>query len=248
MMRAPILLVLLAASSIAMAGDDRATRLAELRADVADLSEQIDFSTEEHRAELRTLDAQKTDAQLRNRRVEIRLEELQRLTEERRASLMGEDHTGADLVPVIRDALQQLRQSIRAGLPFRTAERLAAVDALEAKLDEGVIRPQQAAHRTWQFYEDELRLTRENALDRQVIQLDGEDLLVDVARVGMMAIYFRTEAGSVGHAVDAQGTWRWQAYEDAAQTDQVEALFDALEKQIRAGWFDLPDLITEDGA
>ena len=245
----PILLAVVLLTAPALAGEDeRAGRLAQLRADVAELSEQIDLARDDQRARLRALDAQKTDAQLQARRSELRLSELHRFTEERRAALLSEDNTGDALTPVIEAALDDLRVSVRGGLPFRTAERLAALDDLAAKLDQGVLRPQQGAHRTWQAYEDELRLTRENALDRQVISLNDHEVLVEVARVGMLAIYFRTESGVVGHAVQIDGAWSWQTYADSTQIQQVERFFDALEKQIRAGWFELPDLIPEEGA
>lgn len=241
----PLLLAFVAGSPALAQDDARARRLADLRAEVAELSETIELERDDLRARLRALDAQKADVQVQLRRAELRLTELRKAADERKDALAGEESAGEALNPVIKDGLAELRKVVRAGLPFRVDERLAALDALEAQVDEGVLRPRKAAHRVWQFYEDELRLTRENALDRQVIELGGEEVFAEVARIGTLAIYFRTEEGVVGRAVRSGEDWTWTPYTDAASIEQVEGLFDALEKQIRAGWFELPDLIEE---
>lgn len=238
--------LLLALAGPALAQDDaRARRLADLRAEVAELSETIELERDDLRARLRAIDAQKADVQVQLRRAELRLTELRKAADERKDALAGEESAGEALTPAIKEGLAELRKVVRSGLPFRVQERLDALDALEAQVDEGVLRPRKAAHRVWQFYEDELRLTRENALDRQLISLEGDELFVEVARIGMLAIYFRTEEGVVGHAVRSGDDWTWTPYTDAGSIEHVEGLFDALEKQIRAGWFELPDLVEE---
>lgn len=240
----PILLALAwAPSASAQETDARASRLADLRAEVAELAEAIELEREDLRARLRALDAQKADVQVQLRRAELRLTELRKAADERKEDLAGEASAGEALKPVVKAGLDDLRKVVRAGLPFRVVERLEALDKLEAQVDEGVLSPRKAAHRTWQFYEDELRLTRENALDRQIIPFEGAESLVEVARVGMLAMYFRTEEGVVGHAVRNGDGWDWVPYTDPAAKEQVDTLFDALGKQIRSGWFELPDLV-----
>lgn len=217
-----------------------ASRLAELRSEVAALNEAIEVEKEDQRGRLRSLDAQQAELEGQIRREELRIRQLREAVAEREA-LIADDAESADaLVPVVRDTLATLRTSVSEGLPYRSAERLAALDELSAKVADGSLRPQRAAARTWQFVEDELRLTRESALDRQVIALDGEDHLVEVARIGMIALYFRADDGRVGRAVRAGSDWVFEPYADAVAVEKVEAVFDALSKQIRQGWFELP--------
>ena len=102
------------------------------------------------------------------------------------------------------------------------------------------MRPQRAAAQTWQFVEDELRLTRESAMDRQVVPFEGSEHLAEVARIGMIAMYFRTGEGQVGRAVLRDGQWAFEAFASAADIERVDNVFDALTKQIRQGWFELP--------
>src|SRR5690606_29294078 len=89
-------------------------------------------------------------------------------------------------------------------------------------------------------YEDEFRLTRENGLFSQTISLGRERVLADVVRLGSMALYFRTQDGRVGLAQRAADGWRFVVEDDAADRARIDALFDALRKQIRQGWFELP--------
>ena len=101
-----------------------------------------------------------------------------------------------------------------------------------------------AAARVWAFAEDERRLSRENVLDRQVISLDGEEVLVDVARLGMVAMYWRAPDGRVGQSRRSESGWTQQRLE-SAQAEQVEVLFDSLANGIRSGVFELPGLLAE---
>ena len=217
-----------------------AERLAELRAEVADLQESIELEKEDQRGALRSLDAQKAELEAQVRREELRIRQLRDAVAEREALIADDLDSASELVPVVKQTLAALRTSVKAGLPYRLNERLTALDELERKLDEGSMRPQRAAAQTWQFVEDELRLTRESAMDRQVVPFEGNDHLAEVARIGMIAMYFRTGEGQVGRAVLRDGQWAYEAFASAADIERVDNVFDALTKQIRQGWFELP--------
>ena len=108
--------------------------------------------------------------------------------------------------------------------------------------------PQKASSRLWAFVEDELRLTRENGLYRQTITLASDELLVDVARVGMVAMYFKTDDGRYGRTVNNGGAWSYELVQDKESQKQIEGLFDAFKKNIRVGFFELPNALPEGGA
>ena len=82
-----------------------------------------------------------------------------------------------------------------------------------------------------------------------IIPLDGQEVLADVARVGMVLLYFRAPDGRTGRAVHEREGWRWVAYDASTpsgreQDLQVRALFDALAKQIKGGFFHLPNALV----
>lgn len=237
-------MVLLSAS--ANAGDHRAQaeQLAALRVEVESLSEQLAAEKEDAKGRLRAVEAQRVELEVQIRRQELRMERL--LSEEQAQRAKVEGAGGGD--SAVRDAVMQgirvMRSEVLAGLPFKTGLRLAALDELEAKLRADTLSPEQAAARLWAFAEDERRLSRENILDRQVIPLDGNDVLVDVARVGMVAMYWRAPDGRVGRAARTAEQWSYPVL-GAGGASAVDSLFDALGKGIRTGSFALPELTSE---
>jgi hypothetical protein len=239
-----LLLLLLAASLLcapASAGDidAQAERLAALRGEVETISAELELDKADLRSRLRAVEAQTVDLEVQIRREELRLERL--LTEEeKQRSLLDEAAGTEDLTPTVTAGITQLRGVVTSGLPFKVDDRLQSLSELEVKLREQTMSAEQAAARLWAFAEDERRLSRENALDRQVISLGGEEMLVDVARVGMIAMYYRRPDGGYGQAVPGDDGWRWAELTASADIAEVTALFDALSQGIRVGTFTLP--------
>ncbi|MEM7053981.1 MAG: DUF3450 family protein [Pseudomonadota bacterium] len=148
---------------------------------------------------------------------------------------------GEALIPVASDSITQLERHIQSGLPFKVDERLDALAEIRNQLESGALAPPRVINRLWSFYEDELRLTRENALYSQIIPLEGDRVLADVAKLGTVAMYFQTRDDRVGQAVRSGGDWRFVTVEGRIDQQQIETLFDSLQKQIRTGYFELPN-------
>lgn len=219
----------------------RAENLARLRAEVEALATEVSLAKEDLRARLRSIDTRVAEAESEIRREEVRLTQLEGEAERTRQLISAQGANADVLVPAVEDGLASMRAVVAGGLPYRVDERLEALAELEAGLEGGSLSAEDAAARLWGLAEDELRLTKENGLDKQVITLEGEELLVQVARLGMVALYFRTEDGRVGRAArGADGAWTWVTLEGAEEQAQLADLFDALDKGIRVGWFELP--------
>jgi hypothetical protein len=107
------------------------------------------------------------------------------------------------------------------------------------------ITSQHAINRLWAFLEDEMRLARENAVYSQTIDLAGEQVLVEVAKLGTVLMYFKTRDDRYGQAVSQNNNWRFELLEDEQQSQAVATLFDSLIKQIRQGYFTLPLNLTQ---
>jgi len=114
---------------------------------------------------------------------------------------------------------------------------------IESRLNSGAITPQRAVNQLWAFVEDEVRIAKENAIYSQTINLDGADVLVDVAKLGSVMLFFRTREERYGRAVAGADGWRWEVLEGSDQRQQIKQLFDSLRKQIRQGEFELPNPI-----
>ena len=100
-----------------------------------------------------------------------------------------------------------------------------------------------ALNRLWNLFEDEFRIARENGVFRQEIVVDGSSQLADVVRLGTMMMYFRTSDGRLG-SVQREGTsWSYETVSGSA-AKQIEALFASFEKQVRTGFFEVPNAIV----
>jgi len=152
------------------------------------------------------------------------------------------------LAPVVLNYLSELRSQVRTGFPFKVGERLAELDEIESQLDSGVITAHRAFNRLWAFVEDELRITRENAIYTQSINLQGENVLVDVAKLGNAMMYFRTRNLQYGRAVETPQGWRFELLDSSVDQELVARLFDSLRKQIRQGYFQLPNALPQEAS
>ena len=231
-------------SPVTPQGDDLdalAEELVRLRGEVESLNSELNRLQEQHRSEMNSLAAQKGDLQATRRRESLRIEKLEEDLARNRERAEQAGVTGEALVPVATDAIATLREHINASLPFKRKERLDALAEIEGQLESGSLAPPRAVNRLWGFYEDELRLTRENGLYSQVIPLEGERILADVAKLGTVTMYFRTRDGEFGQVARGGEDWNFVLLETSADRKRVETLFDSLRKQIRTGYFTLPN-------
>lgn len=240
-------LALLVAASLAQAEDPTswAQQLVSLRTEVEDLSETLEVEREALRTDLRANELRRTELETRIRQEELRVAELERELARQR-SVIEADSTAYDaLAPTVMAGIDTLVAQIQRGLPFRQSERIDALTQLRTQVEGKLIDPRTAVGRVWQAVEDELRLGRENILDRQVITVDGAEVYVQVARLGMVAMFFRAEDGRVGAARRSGEAWSFTWLPSPEDKERVDALFGAMDKQQRVGWFELPWALPE---
>lgn len=215
--------------------------LVRMRGEVESLNAELTRLQEQHRAEMNSLAAQRGDLEATRRREDLRIRQLEQDLADNRERAEAAGVAGEALIPVAMDAIDQLEQHIRGGLPFKIEERLDALAEIRNQLESGALEPPRVINRLWSFYEDELRLTRENALYSQIIPLNGDRVLADVAKLGTVALYFQTRDDRVGQAVRSGNEWRFVTTEERLDQQQIATLFDSLQKQIRTGFFELPN-------
>ncbi len=223
-----------------------AAELVKLRSEVETLSADVEMEKAELRDRLRAMAVQKTDLDVQIQKESLRLEQLRQSMTRQKKIIEEAQERGQVIVPVVKRLIGSLERYIGQALPFRKHERLKELQGLSDSLSAGVSVPQKVLARLWTFIEDEFRLTRENGLYRQVIVLEGEEILADVARIGMVMMFFRTEEGRVGHVGRTSEGWVYQAIEDPEAREQIGLLFDAFKKQIRVGYFTLPNALPRE--
>lgn len=237
----------IAGPAVAQQNDTLAERLITLRGQVDELQSELDVRREEHKNRMAYLTAQFSEIEASRDREQLRITQLETDLEEMRAEIAEAGVTSESLTPFLRNQIALLRAQVRGGFPFKVKERLAELDELETQLDNGVITAQRGVNRLWAFIEDEFRISRENAIYSQSIALEGENVLVDVAKLGSVMMYFRTRDLRYGRAVQTPQGWRFELLDNAKDQELVARLFDSLRKQIRQGYFDLPEALPLPG-
>lgn len=243
-------LLVLALAPAAHAADEAAElaqSLIKLRGEVESLNGELELVREEQRTTLGALGQQRAELETQLNRQEVATRELREKLSRQAEEASTAGVAGDTLKPVLAQAIAGLRQYIEGGLPFKTDERLAALAEIETQIGNGSLPTHRAANRLWAFYEDEFRITRETGMYKQTITLGKEQLLADVAKVGSVMLFFRTQDGRMGLARREAAGWRFVPADEAADQERIAFLFDSLGKQIRQGYFELPAALAVGG-
>jgi hypothetical protein len=146
-----------------------------------------------------------------------------------------------NITPLAGRILLQLKDYINESLPFQVPQRLSEVETLSRLLDEGHLDTGNILARIWNLIESEFRLTTESGLYRQVIEINGESMLSEVARLGMVLLYYKTFNGKYGYAVQIEDEWRYIQARSVDEERHIDYLFNSLRKNLWEGYFTLPN-------
>ncbi len=243
----PFALSLLFAGSLLCAStsatDNMAESLMKLRAEVETLNSQISDEKDAYKSQMRSLTAQKSELEGIISRKELKFKEIQKELTGIQKKITKASKNSLGLKPIVFDAIDKLEAMIKTSIPFKTADRLAALEKIKTQLQSSLITPQKALSYVYNAYADEIRMTKENAIFKQSIQLDGEDKLVEVARVGTAMMFFKTPDEKVGYVTHTNNGWEYKEELNKEKQAEILNIFDAFKKQIRTGYFTLPNAL-----
>ena len=228
-----------------LVGDSAGEQLAHLRAEVDALEGRLAEARASALTQRQALETQRADLEVLLQQEAVRVETLEEMIRgKERAQLEASTRRRAWLDPARRMAAD-LRAYVAGSLPFSHLARRDAVQEAVAGLDASDVDTSDVdtvarMASLWRLLEDELRLTKEVGLHEQVVVIDGQRVLAEVVHVGMAALYFYTEDGRCGWATRDGDRVVFAPFTTAPQRDAVEALFDALHRQMRRGRFVLP--------
>jgi len=229
---------------LASTEDNMAESLMQLRAEVEKLNTQIQDEKDDTKATMRSLALEKNELDATVGREDLKIKQLEQEIAKVKKQIEAASKNSEGIKPVVAEAISNLKARIASELPFKTAERLEDVTRIEQQMNEGLITPQKALVQVWNSYADEVRMSKENGLFKQTIKLDGQDRLAEVARLGSVMMYFKTPDDRVGYVAKDKNGWYYKETVDKEGKDQIMVLFDAMHKQIRSGYFTLPNAIA----
>ena len=220
--------------------DEIINNLIELRGQVEDLQAELQILKAEHTQSMSYLNTRKTELAANIDRKQLQIKQAQAevigLQEEIKSLGLDSEQMMGDVLAMAAS----IKQGIKNGIPFKYKERSSVIDDVTRDLEGRKITSQHAINRLWAFLEDEMRLARENAIYSQTIELNGEQILVDVAKLGTVLMYFKTRDDQYGQAVRNNNNWQFNLLNEEQDKQAVALLFDSLKKQIRQGYFTLP--------
>ena len=91
-------------------------------------------------------------------------------------------------------------------------------------------------------------MTKEIGNLKQEITLDGKATIAKIAKVGSVMMFFATPDDRIGYVKQDGNKYSYIVATDSTERDQIIDLFDALQKQIRTGYFTLPNALLLRGA
>lgn len=220
--------------------DTLAEELARLRGEIEALDARLEDQHEARRSQLRTLAAQKSALELELQREELRHQQLSERLARGQEKSQGGKAKEETLAKAVAKAARQLLPTLDGVLPFQLDERRAELLAIAEGCEAGTLLASAGLDRLWVWVDEELKLARENAIHKQVIRLGDEEVLAEVARLGQVALYFRTPDHRYGLWTKADGQGRWQTTTNPEVDQKIEALFVALQAGPAKGFFTLP--------
>jgi len=235
---------ILSFSTLNASSDNMAESLMQLRSEVESLDTKITDNKDDYKAQMRSLMRQKNDLESiiasQNLKIKQIKQELTQVSHEIKES--SKNSTG--LKPLLLNALSKLELNIKDSIPFKTKDRLADIKKIKNQISTDLVTPQKGLALTWNAYADSIRMTKENGIFKQTILLNSQERLVEVARIGTMMMFFKTPNNTVGYVTKNEKEYYYKEELNTESKKQILALFDAFKKQIRSGYFTLPNALV----
>ncbi|RJP95700.1 MAG: DUF3450 family protein [Desulfobacteraceae bacterium] len=243
-----VCLMLLLSPTLGRADDTEMVKsIMTLRSDVESLYTQIDANKEYHKAQMKSLALQIADSEAQINRINTSIKLADQELQKNQDIIAKTTTDNVELKPMLYEAITMLERNIREGLPFKVPERLAALEKIKSDLRDQTITDERALALLWASYEDNIRMTSEIGLFNQQIIIDGQNVMAQVAKIGSVMLFFLTPDDRVGYVVKEGDGYLYKTVNDKKKRELILALSDALTKQIRTGYFSIPNALVLTG-
>lgn len=235
-------------SPVLMAEDQMVQSIMQLRSEVEKLYTQIDENKDAYKSQMKSNSLQISDNEAQINRQETSLKLTNQNIEKVQKKIETMGGSTLDIKPMVFNALDALENVIKAGIPFKIDERVSALHQIKSDLKSGNITQEKALALTWASYDDTLRLTKEIGQFKQEIILDGKSTMATIAKIGSVMMFFATPDDKVGYIKQNGKQYSYIVVKDDTERTQIVDFFDSLQKQIRTGYFTLPNALLLRGA
>ena len=146
--------------------------------------------------------------------------------------------TQRQITPLILKMIEGLEQHIEHDLPFLLESRRNNVERLRTIMDRGDVSASEKYSQVLRAYQIENEMGRTLEVYSDSIEIDGSERIVDVLRVGRLALLYQTSDGSeTGWFNPENRTWESL---DRSYTIPVRNGLKMARKQLSSGLFSIP--------
>ncbi|HQS72378.1 MAG TPA: DUF3450 family protein [Sulfurovum sp.] len=245
---ASTLLAITSTSLSAANNEEMIASIMKLRGEVEGLYTQIDANKESYKSQMKSFAMQIADNEAQINRKETAMKVANAEAQKMQEQIAQKGAIVNDLKPMLTVAIDNLEKVIKSGIPFKVTDRIAELEKVKTDLNSGTITQEKALSLVWASYDDTLRMTKEIGMFKQIIEIEKEQKMAKVAKIGTAMMFFVTPDDEVGYVKNNAGSYSYVVAEDDTSKEQIHALFDALQKQIRTGYFTLPNALIVAGA
>ncbi|WP_457747210.1 DUF3450 family protein [Sulfurimonas sp.] len=228
--------------------DELAKSIINLRGDVENLYSQVKENKQKYHAQMKSLSMQSIDLQAQINRKQTSLKLANNELKKIKQKIQETSNGNKEIKPLVLKSLKLLEVTIQEGIPFMVQERINSLHKIKSDLNAGLITNEKALALTWASYDDAIRTTKEIGLFKQQIEFKGQKVLARIAKLGSVALFFSTPKDEVGYVIKKDTGYEYKHITDPKDIEKIVALFDALQKQIRTGFFELPNALVLQGS
>lgn len=237
------LILFLNATALMASSENMTESLMKLRAEVEQLDSTIADEKDEYKAKMKSLTMQKSELETLISREDLKIKQLEKELKLVKEKIVKASKNSKGIEPIVLNAIEDLVVQIQNGIPFKTNDRVESVLQIKKQMQSSLLTPQKALSMVYNSYADEIRMTKENGIFKQSIILDGQDKLAEIARVGTAMMFFKTPNERVGYVVKTENLWHYKEELNKDYQANILNLFDAFKKQIRTGYFTIPNAL-----
>ncbi|PIP96374.1 MAG: hypothetical protein COW00_20115 [Bdellovibrio sp. CG12_big_fil_rev_8_21_14_0_65_39_13] len=221
--------------------DEMAKRLMSLRLEVETLSKQADAEKQDFEIKLRNQSGlrQEVEAQIKREELKFAAQDEKKNELLKQLSQNGNGHD--ETLSFMKKQAEFLNLYIESSPPFRKNERKEEVVKLIKKFEDKKMIPEKAMQQLWMIFEDELRLSKEVVLTRSNLNIEGQELMVDLLRLGTIGLYFKTADNKYGYWNGEQSHF----FQNEEESKQISFLMDGIKKQIKNMTYKIPKINLE---
>jgi hypothetical protein len=210
-------------------------QLVSLRSDLETSNRELEADLKQKQAELDLWTQKKLELEGQVQKESLRKMQIDEKISRLESRVKREGKMNPKALPTFNQWLAKAHDWVQSSLPFRTEQRLAALDALKERAARGHESLESLTSELWLFLESEMKMASDNEF--RLTEVGGGK--AEVARLGFFALFAKTPDGKVQKAQLHDGKWAMSTLSGSDQ-DNALRLINNMKSKKDSGLYQLP--------